>query len=65
MTPPINRGRTQLPLTILILLEGVVLSLRGFHVISTGWALAALFVVIIPGATLKAFADVRQRESSI
>jgi len=54
-----------LPLTILILLEGVVLSLRGFHVISTGWALAALFVVIIPGATLKAFADVRQRESSI
>jgi len=47
-------------MTVLILLEGLVLSLRGLHVISTGWTVAALFVVIIPFATLKAFADFRQ-----
>jgi hypothetical protein len=47
-------------MTILILLEGLVLSLRGLHVISTGWTVAAFFVVIIPFATLKAFADFRQ-----
>jgi FtsH-binding integral membrane protein len=60
MTNPINRDRLQWPVTILILLEGLVLSLLGLHVISTGWAVAAFFVVIIPFATLKAFADFRQ-----
>ena len=61
MTNPINGGGSQWPLTILILLEGLVLSLRGLHIISMGWAVTAFFVVIIPFATLKAFADFRQR----
>lgn len=61
MTTPTNRGRSQWPLTILVLLEGLVLSLLGLHLISKGWAVAAFFVAIIPFATLKAFADFRQR----
>ena len=60
MTKPINHGRAQWSLTLSIILEGVVLSLRGLHVISAGWTVAAFFVVIIPFATLKAFADYRQ-----
>jgi hypothetical protein len=61
MTNPINRGRPQGPLTILILLEGLVLILRGFHVMSSNWAVAAFFMVIIPFGTVKAFVDFRQR----
>jgi hypothetical protein len=61
MTSPIHRGRSQWPLTILILLEGLVLVLRGFHVMSSNWAVAAFFMVIIPFATVKAFVDFRQR----
>jgi hypothetical protein len=56
----ISRGKAQLPLTILIFLEGIVFLLRGLHIISTGWTLAAFFLVIIPCATLKAFADFRR-----
>jgi hypothetical protein len=60
MNKPINRGKAQLPLTILIFLESIVILLRSLHVISKAWTLAAFFVVIIPFATLKAFADFRQ-----
>ena len=60
MANPINRGRAQLPMTILILIDGLVLVLHAYHVISTAWTVAAFFVVIIPFATLKAFADFRR-----
>jgi hypothetical protein len=47
-------------MTILLLIEGLVLVLHAYHVISTAWTVAAFFVVIIPFATLKAFADFRK-----
>jgi len=60
MANPPTRGRAQMSLTILILLEATVLLLRGLHLISTAWTVAAFFLVIIPFATLKAFADFRK-----
>jgi hypothetical protein len=45
----------------LILLEGLILSLCGLHVIPSSWAIAAFFAIIIPFATLKAFADFLRR----
>jgi hypothetical protein len=56
-----NRSGLQWPLTILILLEGVVLSLLGLHVIPSSWAFTAFFMVIIPFGTVKAFVDFRRR----
>ena len=56
-----HKARTQWPLTLLVLLEGLVLGLHALHALSAGWTVAAFFVVIIPFATLKAFADFRQR----
>ena len=61
MANPISRGGSQWPLTILILSEGLVISLRSLHVIPTSWAVGAFFVVIVPFATLKVFTDSRQR----
>jgi hypothetical protein len=60
MKSPIN-GRFPPPPTILLIFAGLVLSLRGLHVISADWTVAAFFLVIIPFAILKAFADFRQR----
>jgi FtsH-binding integral membrane protein len=56
-----SRSGLQWPLTILILIEGVVLSLLGLHVIPASWAVAAFFIVIIPFGTVKAFVDFRRR----
>lgn len=61
MPDPTNRSRNQWLLTMLVLMEGVVLSLRGLHIVSTGWTVSLFFLVIIPIATLKAFADFRRR----
>jgi hypothetical protein len=60
MANPTGRSRAQWPLTILILLEGLVLSLNGLHVIRFSWAVAAFFSVLIPFAALKAFFDLRR-----
>jgi hypothetical protein len=60
MKKPISGGKAQLPLTMLILFESGVIALRSLHIISTGWTLILFFVVIIPFATLKAFAEFRQ-----
>ena len=60
MKEPITPGKTQWPMTILLLFEGVVLGLWGLHIISKGWTRLAFFVVIIPFATLKAFTDFRR-----
>jgi hypothetical protein len=54
-----NLGKAQLPLTIVIFLEGLVLGLHALHIISTTWTVIAFFAVIIPFATLKAFVDFR------
>jgi hypothetical protein len=61
MAGSIRQSRSQWPLTILILLEGLILSLCGLHVIPSSWAIAAFFAIIIPFATLKAFADFLRR----
>ena len=61
MNEPANKGKRQRVMTLLILLEGVVLALYGFHVISKTWTVALFFFLIIPVATLKAFADYRSR----
>jgi hypothetical protein len=56
-----SRARTQWMLTIAGIVSAIAVGLRASHVISTGWFLAAVFAVVIPLATLKAFADFRQR----
>ncbi len=52
--------RAQWPLTILIVMEGLVLTLRGLHVLSASWTVGVFFLLIIPSATLKAFTHVRR-----
>jgi hypothetical protein len=42
-------------------MEGLVLSLWGFHIIPSNWIVAAFFIVFIPFATVKAFVDFRRR----
>ena len=56
------KAKRQWIMTLLILFEAVVIGLRGLHVISTTWTVALFFVVIIPFATLKKFADCRSAD---
>ena len=44
------------PMAILLLLEALVLGLFGLHLLSSRWTVAAFFAIIIPYATLLAFA---------
>jgi hypothetical protein len=61
MEKTVNRGKTQMPMTILILLQSIVLLLWHFHIISNGWTVGIFFLVLIPFATLKAFSDFRKQ----
>jgi CHASE2 domain-containing sensor protein len=55
------RAKTQWMLSVAALCSVTAIVLYSTHVISTGWLVGIIFAVVIPLATLKAFADFRQR----
>jgi hypothetical protein len=64
MSESASKRKRQRIMTLLVLSEAAVLCLHALHIISTTWTVALFFLVIIPFATLKAFADYRSADIS-